>query len=363
MAETTTKIITSRDIATIVGQIGLDPLMDRMIERLIEACETYDPSITPVRERDGFHYSEPEQGLMEWMPAMRVGQHTTLKVVGYHPFNPTKRGLPTILATIGAYDAVTGHMLALTDGTFATALRTGAASGVASRYLAKPDSRVVGLIGCGAQAITQLHAMLRSFDIQQVLFFDVDASAMAGFPDRVRSRFGDRLDLRSAAVDLLVQSVDIVCTATSLAVGAEPLFHNVTPRPWLHINAIGSDFRGKQELPTGYLKDAFVVPDHPEQACLEGECQWLEHSEIGPSLAELVAHPERYRHACESLTVFDSTGWALEDHIVVEMLLEYAEQLGIGTDLPLEHIPVDPLDPYDLSLGEDAAELQRRADL
>lgn len=363
MADTTTKIITSRDIASIVGQLGLDAMMDQMIERLIAACESYDPALMPVRERDGFHYTEPEQGLMEWMPAMRMGQHTTLKMVGYHPFNPAKRSLPTILATIGAYDAVTGHMLALTDGTFATALRTGAASGVASRYLAKPDSRSVGIIGCGAQAITQLHAMLRSFDIEQVLFFDKDPAAMASFPERVRGRFGNSFEMRSAAVDLLVQSVDIVCTATSLPVGSDPLFHNVKPRPWLHINAVGSDFRGKQELPTGYLKNALVVPDHPEQACLEGECQWLEHSEIGPSLAELVAHPERYRHARDGLTVFDSTGWALEDHVVVEMLLEHAEQLGVGTDVPLEHIPVDPLDPYDLSVEEDATELPQRADL
>ena len=85
--------------------------------------------------------------------------------------------LPTIIATIGAYDAVTGHMLALTDGTFATALRTGAASGVASRVLARPESSVLGLIGCGAQAITQLHGMLRSFDIRQVLYHDVDSGA------------------------------------------------------------------------------------------------------------------------------------------------------------------------------------------
>jgi ornithine cyclodeaminase/alanine dehydrogenase-like protein (mu-crystallin family) len=363
MARNTTKIIGSADIARIVQHVGLDALMDDLIDRLIKACETYDPALMPVRERDGFHYTEPEQGLMEWMPAMRIGQHTTLKMVGYHPFNPSKRDLPTILATIGAYDAVTGHMLALTDGTFATALRTGAASGVASRYLAKPDSRVLGIVGCGAQAITQLHAMLRSFEIEQVLFYDIDPAAMASFPERVNGRFGSHLDMRSAAVDLLVQSADIVCTATSLAVGSEPLFHNVTPRPWLHINAVGSDFRGKQELPTGYLKNALVVPDHPEQACLEGECQWLDHSEIGPSLAELVAHPERYAKFREQLTVFDSTGWALEDHVIVEMLLEYADDLGVGTDLPLEHIPADPLDPYDLRVDDDTDEVPQRADL
>jgi ornithine cyclodeaminase/alanine dehydrogenase-like protein (mu-crystallin family) len=331
------------------------------MQRLIDACVTYDPSLMPVRERDGFHYSEPEQGLMEWMPAMRMGQHTTLKMVGYHPFNPARRGLPTILATIGAYDAVTGHMLALTDGTFATALRTGAASGVASRFLARPGSRVLGIIGCGAQAVTQAHAVGRIFDIDQVLFFDIDAAAAASFPRRAANWLDRDVEFRAAPVDLLVQSADIVCTATSAPVGAGPLFDEVETHPWLHVNAVGSDFQGKQELPLGFLRAALVVPDHLEQAGKEGECQWLEPGEIGPSLAELVADPGRYETARERLTVFDSTGWALEDHVVVEMLLEHAEALGVGTDLPVEYIPEDPLDPYALGAERNGSGGVRRA--
>ena len=357
----TTRIITSEDIGRIVSRIGIDQLMDETMRRLIEACENYDPAQTPVRERDGFHYHEPEHGLMEWMPAMRVGQHTTLKMVGYHPHNPARRGLPTILATIGAYDAVTGHMLALTDGTFATALRTGAASGVASRFLAKSGSRVLGIIGCGAQAVTQAHAIGRVFDIEQVLYFDIDAAAAGSFPARAANWLNPDVEFRPAPVDLLVQSADIVCTATSAPVGAGPLFDDVATHPWLHVNAVGSDFQGKQELPMGFLRSALVVPDHLEQAGKEGECQWLEPREIGPSLAELVADPARYADARDALTVFDSTGWALEDHVVVEMLLEYAESLGVGTDLPVEYIPDDPLDPYGLGSKRDAPGGIRRA--
>ncbi len=357
----TTKIITSVDIGRIVDHVGYDAIMDDTMKRLIEACESYDPAETPVRERDGFHYSHPEQGLMEWMPAMRVGQHTTLKMVGYHPRNPERRGLPTILATIGAYDAVTGHMLALTDGTFATALRTGAASGVATRYLARPGSRILGMIGCGAQAVTQAHAIARVLDIEQVLFFDVDGRASESFPARAAPWLSPGVEFRPAPVDLLVQSADIVCTATSSAVGAGALFDDVDTHPWLHINAVGSDFKGKQEIPLGFLREAFVVPDHLEQARKEGECQWLQADEIGPSLAELVSKPETYSDAPKRLTVFDSTGWALEDHIVVEMILEYAEELGVGTDLPVEHIPEDPLDPYQLGQTDGVNGRGRRA--
>ena len=101
--------------------------------------------------------------------------------------------------------------------------------------------------------------------------------------------------------------------------------------------------------------------DHVEQAGKEGECQWLEPGEIGPSLAELVADPGRYETARERLTVFDSTGWALEDHVVVEMLLEHAEALGVGTDLPVEYIPEDPLDPYALGAERNGSGGVRRA--
>ena len=364
MSAGSTRIITAKDISRIVASVGLDALMDDMIARLITACEEHDPETMPVRERDGFHYTEPEIGLMEWMPAMRLGQHTTLKMVGYHPENPARRQLPTIIATIGAYDAVTGHMIALTDGTFATALRTGAASGVASRYLARPDSRVMGIIGCGAQAITQLHAMLRCFDLEQVLYYDADPATAASFPQRVESHFGKVLELRPAAVDLMVQSVDILCTSTSLPPGEPPLFNDVEPRPWCHINAVGSDFRGKNEIPKGLLERALVVPDHLEQCRREGECQHLPPEKIGPSLPEIVANAEQYQNAREGLTVFDSTGWALEDHIVVEMLLEYAERLGIGTEVQLELVPDDPLDPYDIPSADAADAVDpRRMDI
>ncbi len=156
-----TTIIARDHIATIVDAVGLDQLMDEMIASLTSAISGYDATRTHVRARDGFHYNEPDVGLLEWMPVMHTAQSTTIKVVGYHPSNPAQRSLPTILSTISVFDTATGHLTGLADGTFLTALRTGAASAVASRVLARPSSSVLGLIGCGAQSITQLHAILR----------------------------------------------------------------------------------------------------------------------------------------------------------------------------------------------------------
>lgn len=341
-----TRILARQHVAHIVAEVGLDALMDEMIGRITAAVREYDGTKTFVRPRDGFHYTEPDVGLLEWMPILHTAETTTIKVVGYHPSNPRRRGVPTILSTVSAYDTATGHLTGLADGTFLTALRTGAASAVASRILASPRSRTLGLVGCGAQSITQMHAILRSFDIEHVLLHDADPDSLASFPARSVSVLPDGVELKVAPLDLLMQSCDIVCTSTSIGIGEGPLFEDLETKPWLHVNAVGSDFPGKIELPPALLRRSLVCPDHPDQAAKEGECQQLSPSEIGPSLAELVASADSYRDAQDTTTVFDSTGWALEDRVGINLLLDYANEFGLGLLLELEDIGDDPLNPY-----------------
>lgn len=176
-----TLIISADDIYCLVQKLGIHALMDEMIERLTKAFSTYcDDNIT-IPARSGFQYSQPEIGLLEWMPSMKNGSHATVKMVGYHPTNPQQRNLPTILSTVSAYDTSTGHLLGLADATFLTALRTGAASAIASRILAKPCTRRVGLIGGGAQALTQLHALSRVFSVEEVFVYDIDPESAQAF--------------------------------------------------------------------------------------------------------------------------------------------------------------------------------------
>jgi ornithine cyclodeaminase/alanine dehydrogenase-like protein (mu-crystallin family) len=344
-----TTVIGREDVAAVIADVGLDCLMDEMIEGLTASMVTFDASVTQVRTRAGFHYTEPEIGLVEWMPVMQSGESTTIKVVGYHPGNPTSRQLPTILATISVYDTGTGHLRGVMDGTFLTALRTGAASAVASRVLARPSSRILGLVGCGAQAVTQAHAMLRTFPIDQILVHDTDPAAVATLQERIGRVLPPGVEVRAVPLELLVQTADIVCTATSIGIGEGPLFQDLPTRPWLHINAVGSDFAGKYELPVELLRRALVSPDVLEQAVAEGECQVLAAEEIGPSLAHVAAHPESYRSWQDDLTVFDSTGWALEDQVAARILMDHASRLGLGTSIAIEDIGSDPRDPYHLA--------------
>ncbi|HQV33326.1 MAG TPA: ornithine cyclodeaminase family protein, partial [Calditrichia bacterium] len=117
-------------------------------------------------------------------------------------------------------------------------------------------------------------------------------------------------------------------------------------KPWLHINAAGADFPGKVEVPLTVLHRAFVCPDFPGQALKEGECQRLAPEEIGAPLEEVIKSPGDFREFREKTTVFDSTGWALEDMVTLDLLIECANDLGIGTPLNIESLSEDPKNPY-----------------
>lgn len=345
-----TVIVTGESIGVLIEQLGIDFLMKSMIDDLDRACAEFDPKVQQVRQRDGFHYHVPSLGLVEWMPCMHLGRQISVKMVAYHPKNPSENALPTILSTVHIYDPRTGHLCGLIDGTFLTALRTGAASCVASRILARPDSHNIGLIGCGAQAITQLHALSLHYDLRQVLFHDTDSVAQASLKRRAAAFLPAGVDLRPAPVDLIVQSADILITATSQAPGEPPLFEDLVTRSWMHVNAIGSDFAGKVELPLQLLNRGFVCPDDREQALREGECQRLTPDQIGPELWELVQRAATYRDHQRSVTVFDSTGWALEDQVAGNLLMRLAEENQLCQRIRLERITRDPLNPYDTEL-------------
>lgn len=343
-----TLILTADDVHSVARYVGLDALMDALMDRLTAAFAVYRPEDTPIPMRKGFAYHRPAPGLIEWMPCMGREEQVTIKVVGYHPTNAARHNLPTILSTVSAYDPATGHLMCMMDGTLLTALRTGAASAIASRLLAAPHTETVGLIGAGAQAVTQLHALTRVLDLRHVLVYDTDPAVQATFVARMRS-FADSLTIEAAPPETIVRRADVICTATSVEIGCGPVFADTTPQPWAHFNAVGSDFPGKVEVPVALLRRSLVCPDFREQALHEGECQQLPAEAIGPSLYELVQQPEAYRFAQDELTVFDSTGWALEDHVAMGLFIEYATDLGLGTRLAVEAIPDDPHDPYQLA--------------
>ncbi|RSS37487.1 ornithine cyclodeaminase family protein [Streptomyces sp. WAC08241] len=337
-----TVVLTRQHIAKIVNEKGIDDFMDRMIVRLDEAFrEGGFGGVTPAR--DGFVRGPGDTAVLEWMPHHRPGESVTIKTVGYTPSNPAEFRLPTIIGTMTRYDDVTGRLLAVCDGILPTAIRTGAASAVASRLLARPDSRVLGLVGAGAQAVTQAHALSRVFPLERIVVHDVDPEHAASFAERVEFL---GLDVKVGSVADVEAEADIICTVTSVAVGDGPVLRGENLRPHVHVNAIGADLIGKFEVPLRVLRSAFVTADHRDQSLREGEGQQLAESDLGPDLMELCARPGLAAEHRDGITVFDSTGFALEDHVAFDVLLELAAEAGLGEHLQIEQLPEDALNPY-----------------
>ena len=341
-----TRLLGSDDMTALLETVGRDRFMDLMIDRLRGRMREHDDDTVEVRARDGFRYEKPDLGLIEWMPTHEIAGPVVIKMVGYHPTNPVQRGLPSVIATSSMWDTETGHLVALADATLLTALRTGAASGIATDLLARSGPITVGLVGLGAQAVTQLHAISRVRSVVKVIALDTDPDVAATFARRTAFLGLDVDVVDPARSATIVGEVDVLCTCTSVDIGAGPVVADVDHHPWLHVNAIGADFPGKLELPSSLVSRAQVAPDILEQCLVEGECQQVSPDRIGPSITEMVQRSAEAATFRDELTVFDSTGWAVEDDVALRLAVELADRHGLGTDVQLEHLPPDPYDPY-----------------
>jgi ornithine cyclodeaminase/alanine dehydrogenase-like protein (mu-crystallin family) len=332
-------LLRSSDLERMIADDGLDLFMDRIIEGIEQGFRGYNPRQVNIPARSGFVGS----GLIEWMPVSFADQSVVIKVVSYFPDNPVRNNASTIQAYISRSDWRDGRLTDLVEGSLLTAMRTGAASAVASRILARPDSTTLGLVGCGAQSVTQAHAISRCFKIERILAYDTCQQANASIVGRL-AFLG--IPVYPAALDEVEAAADILCTATSVNVGAGPVISGTRLKPHVHINAVGSDFPGKTEIPLFVLRDAVVIPDHREQAVLEGECQQLGSSGIGPELFELVGDKDAFTHLRNRRTVFDSTGIALEDAIALDIACRLAVETGIGKKIAFAENDIDPKSPY-----------------
>lgn len=334
------------DIKRVLSVVGRDTVMDRLINDLHEQFAAVGRGeIEEPPSRTGFARTGDVPGVVELMPHRDPGAAVTVKIISYSPDNFGRFGLPTITGTIFRVDDSNGRLVALADGSVFTAMRTGAVAAVASRLLSPPQSRVLGLIGAGAQAVTQAHALSRVFPLDRILASDVDAGNAKSLARRI-GFLG--LPVEVVAPESIVSSADIISTVTSVAVGAGPVLPYGAHQPYLHINAMGADEHGKTELPKLLLDNAYICVDHVGQARQEGEFQQLPNREIGPSLAALCATPGLAREKAPELTVLDSTGSAFADHISFSVLLGFADELGLGQKVDIECTLEDVLNPYSL---------------
>lgn len=257
---------------------------------------------------------------------------SAVKVVNVHPENPKKYGLPTVMATIILVNPKNGAPLAIMGGTRITNMRTGAAGGVAAKYLARKDSKVVGLVGAGAQARTQLMALKEVLkEIEEVRVTDV----IRALREKYAAEMSEKLGLNVRTVDNIkdtVRGADVVVTVTPTRV---PIVKSEWIGAGTHINAIGADAPGKEELDPELLKRAKIVIDDWEQASHSGEINVplaagiITKEKIWAEIGEIVAGLKLGRTSPDEITVFDSTGLAIEDAVTAQLAYKKALAKGI----------------------------------
>ncbi|NMO16368.1 ornithine cyclodeaminase family protein [Pyxidicoccus fallax] len=261
------------------------------------------------------------------MPAFLDGA-AGVKWVNAHPRNPEKHGLPTVRALYILSDPDTASPLAILDGTLLTAWRTGCAGGVASKFLAKKQPRTLGLVGCGVQARVFIDAHRAIYGELELLLADSSEAAAKALQ---AEKGGRVVSLQEAC------GADIVCTSTPVR---SPIVKREWIRPGTHINAMGADAPGKQELDARILLDGRVFIDDTEQATHSGEVNvplhdgLMKEEQIAGTLGEVIAGKKAGRSGDE-ITIFDSTGLALQDVALARALYDVALSRGVGQSLDI----------------------------
>jgi alanine dehydrogenase len=256
-----------------------------------------------------------------------------LKWVNVHPGNPA-RGLLTVMAKILLNDPATGLEFADLDGTQVTDHRTGAAGGLAVKYLSRPESARLGLIGAGAQARTQVAAILKVRPIREIVVYNRHLDHARAFADKLNATYGVKARPVATAREA-VQGLDIVVTVTP---STSPVVFRDWVSPGTHLNAIGADAAGKEELEPAILAAAKVVVDDWAQASHSGEINVpLAKAEITPemiygSLGEIVAGKKPGRETPGEITVFDSTGLIIQDLALALAVYKRAKEQGLGEE-------------------------------
>ena len=244
----------------------------------------------------------------------------------------SRLGLPTIQGTVLLADASNGVPLAVMDSGSITALRTGAATAVAAKHLARPDSRTATLVGCGVQGEIQLAALAAVLPLEHAWVIDVDAERAAGLAKRATYALGIRVEpAADLAAALRRSDVCVTCTPSR-----RPIVRQADVRPGTFIAAVGADSQGKQELEPALVAAATLVVDLLEQCAEIGELQHalaaglLTRERVHAELADVVAGRRPGRTRLDEITIFDSTGTGLQDVAAAALAFERAVAAGRG---------------------------------
>jgi ornithine cyclodeaminase/alanine dehydrogenase len=288
------------------------------------------PQRTPIMVPD-------QHGIALFMPAhIKSLGALGAKVVTVYKDNPSKHRLPTVLGTIILLDEETGFPLALMDGGYLTAMRTGAVSGVATKYMARPEAKVAAIFGTGVQAFTQVLGIHAARHLDRVLAYSLDpVDARQRFADRITEKTGVSVVLVADPEAAVAQS-DIVILATT---AATPVLDGRWVKAGIHINGVGSHAPTMRELDTLTVQKSRVICDLTGACQAEagdfmipakaGEWGW---DRVAGDLGDVIVGKVPGRTSRDEITLFKSVGLAIQDMSAARIVFNEAVKRGIGTD-------------------------------
>ena len=320
-----TLLLTGHDVAAL---LSIEECMTAVEHgfKLYGEGKTQPPGILGVHARSGgFHI---KTGLLELNRS-----YFAAKVNANFPENMPRFGLPTIQGVVVLSDAENGYPLALMDSIEITIQRTGASTGIAAKYLARPDSKTATICGCGNQGRISLRALIRVLPIEKVWAYDRDRSQAQNFARELAQEL--EIDIEVAGdLQTAVRQSDVCVTCTP---SKEPFLRKNFISPGTFIAAVGADNPEKQELEPALLGGSKLVVDLLAQSATIGE---LHHAidagvmtceDVYGELGEVIAGVKPGRTSSEEIIVFDSTGMALQDVVTAAAVYEKAIKQGTGT--------------------------------
>ncbi len=324
-------LVLNRD--DVIKSLDMQACMERVEMAFAELAE--GTAVLPLRIS-----ITPADGLALYMPAyLKKMGALACKVVTVYKKNPEKFSLPTTIGKVLLQEPATGEVICIMDGGYLTAVRTGAASGVATKYLVKKGHNgVAGIFGAGVQAKMQLWAVSLAVDLSRALVYDISSEAASNFKTEMSAKLN--LEIRvGESPDRLLEEADIICTATSSSV---PLFDGAKIRPGTHINGIGSHTPSARELDSTAVRRSLLVADSYE-VCLNeaGDIMipikegLIDRQHLKAELGEIITGKKPGRQSENEITLFKSNGLAIQDAAAAKLVFENALKAGLGREITI----------------------------
>ena len=326
---TETCVLTRRDVQDLLGWDECITAVEGAF-RLHAEGRSLPPGVLGVRApRGGFHVKAA---------GLELGRlYFAVKTNANFSDNPRRHGLPAIQGVIVLCDATDGRPLAVMDSIEVTIRRTAAATAVAARYLARPESRTVTVCGCGNQGRAQLRALARVLPLERAWAFDTDGSVARTFAAELSAELGiDVAPVEHPAEELATSDVCVTCTPSRTA-----FLRRDQIRPGTFVAAVGADNEDKQELDPQLMAAGVVVCDVLEQCAAIGDLHHalragaMSKDAVHADLADVVTGRKPGRRSPDEITIFDSTGTALQDVAAAAIVYEKAQARAVGLRVEL----------------------------